>query len=98
MKFNGNVVLDPFGKSEIQNLVIERVSDIPVFSGLEAGRLIYNTTLGLYFMNTGSAWMSLSTGPIETAIFDATSFELSQATTLIQTQRIYAQHVLKTML
>jgi hypothetical protein len=62
MKFNGNITLNTLGQSEIQNLVVERVSATPSFSASEAGRLVYNTTSRLYFMNSGLGWIALATG------------------------------------
>lgn len=62
MKFNGNITLNALGQSEVQNLVVERVSATPGFISSEAGRLIYNTTARLYFMNSGLGWVALATG------------------------------------
>ena len=62
MKVNGNITLNALGQSEVQNLVIERVSATPVFSASEAGRIVYNTVDRLYYMNTGEVWVSLATG------------------------------------
>lgn len=62
MRVNGNIQLNALGQSEIQNLVIERVSSTPSFNALEAGRIIYNTTDRVVYMNSGQAWTALATG------------------------------------
>lgn len=62
MKFNGNITLNALGQSEVQNLVVERFSATPGFNASEAGRLIYNTTSRLYYMNSGLGWVALATG------------------------------------
>lgn len=62
MRVNGNIQLNALGQSEIQNLVIERVSSTPSFNALEAGRIIYNTTDRVVYMNSGQAWVALATG------------------------------------
>jgi hypothetical protein len=62
MKFNGNITLNALGQSEVQNLIAERFSATPAFFASEAGRLIYNTTSRLYYMNSGLGWVALATG------------------------------------
>jgi hypothetical protein len=62
MRVNGNIQLNALGQSEIQNLVVERVSATPAFNALEAGRLVYNTSDRVYYMNSGQAWAALATG------------------------------------
>jgi hypothetical protein len=68
MKYNGNITLNTQGQSEVQNLIVERISATPAFYASEAGRIVYNTTDRLYYMNTGLVWVSLSTGANSTAL------------------------------
>jgi hypothetical protein len=62
MKFNGNIVLNTNGASEIQNAIIERLSAAPSILSGEAGRIYYNTTSKTYFYNDGTQWVALATG------------------------------------
>ena len=60
MRLNGNLVLNPLGQSEIQNVVIERVASLPVFDISEKGRVVFNTTTNVLYINDGSIWSPLA--------------------------------------
>jgi hypothetical protein len=60
MRLNGNLVLNPLGQSEIQNVVIERVASLPVFDISEKGRVVFNTTTNVLYVNDGSIWSPLA--------------------------------------
>ena len=60
MRLNGNLVLNPLGQSEIQNVVIERVASLPVFDISEKGRVVFNTTTNVLYINDGSIWAPLA--------------------------------------
>lgn len=62
MKINGNITLNPFGQSEIQNMFVERLSAIPAHNASDKGRLIYNLTDNTFYLNDGSTWVSVATG------------------------------------
>lgn len=62
MRINGNIELNALGQSEVQNLVVERVTSTPAFVSSEAGRVIYNSTESTYYMNNGTQWITLATG------------------------------------
>lgn len=62
MRINGNLELNALGQSEVQNLVIERLTSTPAFVSSEAGRVVYNSTESTYYMNNGTQWISLATG------------------------------------
>lgn len=62
MRVNGNLELNALGQSEVQNLVVERVSSLPAFVSSEAGRVLYNATESMYYMNNGTQWITLATG------------------------------------
>lgn len=62
MIVNGNLTLNAQGQSEVQNLVIERVSTIPTFLSSEAGRVIYHTSESTFYMNNGVQWIKIATG------------------------------------
>ena len=62
MRLNGNLVLNAGGLSEIQNAVVERVSQLPVFSAAEKGRFVFLTTEGKVYFNDGSQWSTMATG------------------------------------
>lgn len=62
MRLNGNLVLNAGGLSEIQNAVVERVSQVPSFSAAEKGRFVFNTVEGKVYFNDGSAWVAVATG------------------------------------
>ena len=60
MRLNGNLVLNPLGQSEIQNIVIERVASLPVFDISEKGRVVFNTTTNVVYVNDGTQWSPLA--------------------------------------
>ena len=62
MRLNGNLVLNAGGLSEIQNAVVERVSQLPSFSAAEKGRFVFLTTEGKVYFNDGSQWSTMATG------------------------------------
>jgi len=62
MRLNGNLVLNAGGLSEIQNAVVERVSQLPSFSAAEKGRFVFLTTEGKIYYNDGVQWSTLATG------------------------------------
>ena len=62
MRLNGNLVLNPNGQSEIQNVVLERVASLPTTSAAEAGRVVFLTTTGTYYFNNAGTWTAFATG------------------------------------
>ena len=62
MRLNGNLVLNAGGLSEIQNAVVERVSQLPTFSAAEKGRFVFLTTEGKVYFNDGVQWSTMATG------------------------------------
>lgn len=62
MFFNGNIELNAAGQSEIRNIVIERLAATPVFAANEAGRIVYNTTEKVVYLNNGSSYIAIATG------------------------------------
>ena len=62
MRLNGNLVLNAGGLSEIQNAVVERVSQLPSFSASEKGRFVFLTTEGKVYFNDGTQWSTMATG------------------------------------
>lgn len=62
MRLNGNLVLNAGGLSEIQNAVVERVSQLPSFSAAEKGRFVFLTTEGKVYFNDGTQWSTMATG------------------------------------
>lgn len=62
MRLNGNLVLNAGGLSEIQNAVVERVSQLPSFSASEKGRFVFLTTEGKVYFNDGTQWSAMATG------------------------------------
>lgn len=62
MRLNGNLTLNTNGASEIQNAILERVASNPSVVAGEAGRIVFNTTDGLYYYNTGAVWQPFATG------------------------------------
>jgi len=69
MKLNGNLVLNTGGQSEIQNLVVERISTtMPTFLASEKGRLVFFNNDGKFYINDGVNWVSLATGGNATAL------------------------------
>jgi hypothetical protein len=68
MKFNGNIVLNTGGASELQNVIIERLSANPTFSASEKGRIVFNTSDNTYYFNNGTTWSAFATGGNATAI------------------------------
>lgn len=73
MKLNGNLVLNTAGQSEIQNLVIERVTgSLPTFSSAEKGRIVFFNGDSKFYINDGSVWVSLATGGNATALQNET--------------------------
>lgn len=62
MKINGNITLNPLGQSEIQNLVVERVSAIPAHNSADKGRFVYNLVDNKFYLNDGTTWVSIATG------------------------------------
>lgn len=62
MKLNGNLTLNTGGASEIQNAILERVASNPSIVAGEKGRIIFNTTNGLYYFNNGTSWSPFATG------------------------------------
>jgi len=63
MRLNGNLVLNTGGQSEIQNIVIERISTtLPVFSAAEKGRIIFFNADSKFYINDGVNWSSIATG------------------------------------
>jgi hypothetical protein len=62
MKINGNLAFNTDASGEIQNVYVERLATAPAFTGLQKGRLYFNTTTSLYYYNDGSAWVPFATG------------------------------------
>jgi hypothetical protein len=62
MRINGNLELNGLGQSEIQNAVIERVSQLPSFSSVEKGRFVFYTVDSRVYYNDGSSWSPFATG------------------------------------
>jgi len=61
MKLNGHLELNALGLSVIKNAILDRQSTAPAFDASEAGRVIFNTTLGKYQYNNGTSWQTLAT-------------------------------------
>lgn len=61
MKLNGHLELNALGLSVIKNAILDRQSSAPAFDAAEAGRVIFNTTLGKYQYNNGTSWQTLAT-------------------------------------
>lgn len=70
MKWNGNLTMPSNGLGQIENLVTEKLSAVPAFNAAEAGRMIHNTTDGTFYLNNGTAWVSIATGGDATALQD----------------------------
>ena len=68
MQINGNLRLNAAGQSEIQNMVLERVSALPTALSSEKGRLVIDTTSNTIYYNNGTVWMALATGGNATAL------------------------------
>jgi len=61
MDIIGNLNLPAAGAGQISNLVVEKLSSTPAFSSGEAGRLVFNTSDGKFYLNNGTAWVSATT-------------------------------------
>jgi hypothetical protein len=61
MKLNGHLELNALGLSVIKNAILDRQTTAPAVDASEAGRVIYNTTLGKYQYNNGTSWQTLAT-------------------------------------
>lgn len=68
MKFNGNLVLNSGGASEVQNVILERVSSLPSVQVSEKGRIIFLTSNATYYFNDGATWSPFATGGDATAL------------------------------
>ena len=65
MKINGSLVFDASSASEIQNLRLQKYTNlaaIPTWQSSDAGRLAYALDSGVIYYGTASAWMPLATG------------------------------------
>ena len=63
MKINGSLVFDASSASEIQNLRLQKVASNPTHVGAaDQGRLIFNTTDGIFYFGSASAWVPIATG------------------------------------
>lgn len=62
MRLNGNLVLNSGGQSEVNNVIIERLSAAPTLNSAEKGRIYFNTTDNTYYYNNGTNWMAFATG------------------------------------
>ena len=64
MQLNGNLTLNPLGASQVENVIIERVSSLPTAVSSERGRVVFLTSgVGTYYFNqTGTAWQAFATG------------------------------------
>lgn len=68
MKINGHLTLLPNGLSQVKNLVVEKLSAEPTFTSADVGRLYFNTTNSVLYVNTGTAWSVVATGGDASAI------------------------------
>ena len=68
MRWNGNITLNPSGNSQIENLVVERLTTLPTFDAAEKGRLVFNTTDGKLYVNTGVSFIGIASGGDASAI------------------------------
>lgn len=62
MRLNGNLVLNSGGQSQLDNVIIERLSAAPSVNAAEKGRIFFNTTDNTYYYNNGTNWMAFATG------------------------------------
>lgn len=64
MRFNGNIVLNTQGNSEIQNVVLERLpkASEPSIAPSEVGRIYFDTTNKVYMFNNGVEFVQFATG------------------------------------
>lgn len=64
MRFNGNIVLNTQGNSEIQNVVLERLpkASEPAVAPSEVGRIYFDTTNKVYMFNNGVEFVQFATG------------------------------------
>jgi hypothetical protein len=69
MRINGNLVFNSDASGELQNVFIERVSTLPaIATGVDAGRIVFNTSNKIYYYSDGSSWVALATGGNATAL------------------------------
>lgn len=64
MRFNGNIVLNTQGNSEIQNAILERLpkASEPAIAPSEVGRIYFDTTNKVYMYNNGVEFAQFATG------------------------------------
>jgi hypothetical protein len=64
MKINGSLVFDASSASEVQNLRLEKVAELPVYTAADAGRVIFLTsTSKVYYGDAGvSGYVTVATG------------------------------------
>jgi hypothetical protein len=74
MQVNGNLKFSTLGAGELQNAVMERVSDLTSLAATTAGRIAFQTGAGTtypgigYYYADGAAWVRLATGGNATAL------------------------------
>lgn len=67
-RINGNITLNTGGNSEVQNLIIERISagagagNLGSVVAAEKGRILFNASDNIYYYNNGTVWMAFATG------------------------------------
>ena len=64
MKINGRLDFDASSASEIRNMRIEKVAELPPYVAADAGRLVYVTGANtIYYGHSGQqAWVAIATG------------------------------------
>lgn len=62
MKVNGNLTLPSLGQGQVENVILDRVSELPSIQASEKGRIVFLLSDAQYYYNTGTAWQPFATG------------------------------------